>query len=277
MLTTWQVELVPTIAMVVSAAAYLAGVLAVARRHPARPWPWARSLAFLGGLAAIAIAIDGWPGVYDDVLPAHMAQHLLLIMVAPPLLVAGRPVTLALHATRNPWHTRVKKVVRSRAARAVTWPPFTIALYTVVVAGTHLSPLIAAQGALHDTEHVAYVVAGYLFFLPVTGSEPISWRPSLLGRYVLLVAAMPADVGTGAVLLLAPSLGSYGAAWGYTAAARQTAGLIMIAGGELIMAAFAVALAAKVTLEATRESDFAGLDAYNASLAALRARDLPRS
>jgi putative copper resistance protein D len=37
-----------------------------------------------------------------------MVQHLLLIMVAPPLLVFGRPVTLLLHAVRNPAHRRVK-------------------------------------------------------------------------------------------------------------------------------------------------------------------------
>jgi len=79
----------------------------------------------------IATAIQGSDGVYDDVLLcAHMVQHLLLIMVAPPLLVYGRPVTLLLHATRNPWHGWVIRVVRSTTVTALTWPPFCVALYS---------------------------------------------------------------------------------------------------------------------------------------------------
>ena len=40
----------------------------------------------------------------------------MLIMIAPPLLVLGQPVTLLLHASRNPLHTWAKRVVRSRVA-----------------------------------------------------------------------------------------------------------------------------------------------------------------
>src|SRR5205807_1891155 len=96
-LTTWQFVPFASVPLALCAALYLAGTRAVARAHPARPWPGARSTAFLAGLAVIAAAVCGSDGVYDDVLlRAHMVQHLLLIMVAPPLLVYGRPVTLLL-------------------------------------------------------------------------------------------------------------------------------------------------------------------------------------
>jgi putative copper resistance protein D len=201
--------------------------------------------------------------VYDDVLlRAHMAQHLLLIMVAPPLLVYGRPVTLLLHAVRNPWHARVMGVVRSRAATALTWPPFSVALYSAVVLVTHLTPLILATGWLHDGEHLAYLMAGYLFFLPVTGSEPARWRPSLFFRYLLLLAAMPADIATGAALMLARPFG------GYSAADVHVAGVIMLAGSELIMTALAVLLAAAMVHSPgdARQAD-SMLKEYNAYLA----------
>src|SRR5690348_12217348 len=100
-------------------------------------------------------------------------------MTAPPLLVYGRPVTLLLHATRNPVHTRVKRLLRSRAVTAMAWPPVTVVLYAAVVIVTHLTPLmnqVLADQAVHDAEHAAYLVAGYLFFLPVIGSEPLRWR-----------------------------------------------------------------------------------------------------
>jgi cytochrome c oxidase assembly factor CtaG len=273
-LTTWQFAPLVTAPLVLLAGCYLVAVRRVRVRGRAgarrgRPWPPARIAAFLAGLAVVAVATQGSVGVYDDtLLSAHMVQHLLLIMVAPPLLVAGRPVTLLLHATRNPWHTRVKRVLRSRLAAGLTWPPAGVALYSAVVLCTHLTSLLTAQGALHEAEHGAYLVAGYLYFLPVIGSEPLRWRLQPLGRYVLLLAAMPADMVTGAALMLHGPLGQYGAG------DVRAAGLIMVAGSELIMAAMAVALA--VTLvrgraaAARRSGDpAADLSAYNALLASL--------
>lgn len=271
-LTTWQFSPLASAPLVVLAGLYLAGVRTVARRHPVRPWPWGRTLSFLAGLCATAVATLGYDAVYDDVLlRAHMVQHLLLIMVAPPLLIFGRPVTLLLHATRNPWHTRVKRVVRSRAVTAATWPPLSVGVYSAVVVGTHLTPLILASGPLHDAEHVAYLVAGCLFFLPVIGSEPTRWRPSLFARYLLLLAAMPADVVTGAAYMLARSFG------GYSTADVHLSGLIMLAGSDVIMVALAALLAVGLVrsgdpLPVSRRRPVK-LEAYNAYLASLEPPD----
>jgi putative copper resistance protein D len=226
-----------------------------------------RTLAFLGGLSALTVATQGWVGVYDDTsLADHMVQHLLLIMVAPPLLIAGRPVTLLLHTVRNPWHTRVKRVVRSRLVTALTWPPSGLVLYSAAVLGTHLTGLLLARGTAHDSEHLLYVVAGYVFFLPVIGSEPVRWRVPALGRYLLLLAAMPADIATGAVFMLHGPLGPYGGA------DVRAAGVIMLAGGDLIMTGLAVWLAAAALARRTRHpARLADLAAYNAYLASLEA------
>jgi putative copper resistance protein D len=275
-LTTWEFAPLVTTLLSLLAACYLAAVWRVRVRgrggaRRGRPWPAVRTLAFLGGLVVIAVATQGSPGVYEDTqLTAHMVQHLLLIMVAPPLLVAGRPVTLLLHAARNPWHSRVKRVLRSRTVTALTWPPGTVAVYSAVVLCTHLTGLITARGALHEAEHGLYVLAGYLFFLPVVGSEPLRWRSRPLGRYLLLLAAMPADIVTGAVLMLHGPLGRYGAG------DVRTAGLIMVAGGELVMVGLAMALAVAVVRNTgAREPDRAGaagdLASYNAYLASLDA------
>lgn len=271
-LTTWQFVPLASGPLLLFAALYLAGARAVARRHPLRPWPGLRTLSFLAGLAAIAVATQGSDGVYDDVLlRAHMVQHLLLIMVAPPLLVYGRPVTLLLHASRNPWHGRAIRVLRSRPVMALTWPPLSVALYSAVVLAAHLTPLILARGWLHDGEHLAYLVAGYLFFLPVIGSEPARWRPSLFARYLLLLAVMPADIITGAALMLARPFG------GYSAADVHVAGVIMLAGSELIMTALAVVLAAGlVRSPAAAQRGVSGLREYNAYLASLESKSSGR-
>src|SRR6202042_1639095 len=114
-LERWEFAPVVTAIVVVFAALYLWGAWRVGRRHPARPWPWWRTALFLGGLLVVVLATESGIGAYDDVLFwDHMIQHLMLIMIAPPLLVLGQPVTLLLHASRNPVHTWAKRVVRSR-------------------------------------------------------------------------------------------------------------------------------------------------------------------
>jgi cytochrome c oxidase assembly factor CtaG len=200
----WQFAPVVTGFVVVAAGLYLWGVLRVRRRHPARPWPVWRTALFLGGLAVVVIATQSGIGSYDDVLfYDHMIQHLLLLMVAPPLLVVGQPATLLLHASRNPLHTWAKRTLRSRAVAAITWPPFGVALYVGVIVGTHLTSfmnLVLENGTVHDGEHALYLAAGYLYFLPLIGREPIRWRVSYPSRIFLLFIAMPVDAFTGLVL-----------------------------------------------------------------------------
>ncbi|MBV9204999.1 MAG: cytochrome c oxidase assembly protein [Actinobacteria bacterium] len=278
-LTAWQFAPAVSAALAVLAAAYLAGAGLVTRRHPARPWPAGRTLAFGAGLAAIAAAIQGSPGVYDDVLfSAHMVQHLLLIMVAPPLLILGRPVTLLLHATRNPVHTWVKRVVRSPVVSALTCPAVAATCYAAAVIATHLTPLMnlaIGNTAVHDAEHVLYLVVGYLYFLPVAGAEPIRWRLPLFGRYLLLLAVMPVDTAVGVALMLAPrelfpAYARAGRTWGPSLVADlHQGGLIMFAGSDLVMVVIAVVVAV-CFVRARPPADLPGdLDAYNARLAAL--------
>ena len=200
----WQFAPVVTGFVVLAAGLYLWGVVRVQRRHPARPWPLSRTALFLGGLAVVVIATQSGVGSYDDVLFwDHMVQHLLLLMVAPPLLVVGQPATLLLHASRNPVHTWAKKLLRSRVVTWLTWPPFGVALYVGVIVGTHLTSfmnLVLANETVHNAEHVLFLVAGYLYFLPLVGREPIRWRVSYPSRIFLLFLAMPVDAFTGLVL-----------------------------------------------------------------------------
>ncbi len=284
-LRVWQFAPLATATLLVLAAAYLTGVRRVAAHNPQRPWPAGRTLAFLAGLGVIAVATQSSLGGYDDVLfSVHMVQHLLLIMVAPPLLVLGRPVTLLLHAAGNPVHTWVKRAVRSPVVTVLTWPPVAIALYCAVVAGTHLTPLmdlVLENSAAHDAEHLLYLIAGYLFFLPVVGSEPIRWRLSLMVRFLMLLIVMPVDTLVGVILMIVPRelFPPYlhaGRAWGPSPLADLHAGgIIMWAGSDLVMAAVAVGLAVRLVHGASqaghgRAADGeARLAAYNARLAAL--------
>jgi cytochrome c oxidase assembly factor CtaG len=203
-LTQWEFAPAVSVAVAVAAALYIWGAIRVGRRHPARPWPGWRTAMFMGGLAVVVIATQSGIGAYDDVLEwDHMIQHLMLLMVAPPLLVAGQPFTLLLHASRNPLHTWAKRVVRSKTVAALTWPPVGLIAYVVMVTVTHLTSLAdltITNPTAHNAEHVLFLVVGYLFFLPLLGREPIRWRLSHPVRFVILALAMPVDTFTGLVL-----------------------------------------------------------------------------
>jgi cytochrome c oxidase assembly factor CtaG len=253
-LREWQFAPLVTAALLVLALGYLTGVRRVARRHPARPWAAWRTLAFLAGLGVITVATQSSLGVYDDVLfSVHMVQHLLLIMVAPALLVVGRPVTLLLHSVSNPVHAWVKRVLRSPVVTTLTWPPAATTLYCAVVVGTHLTPfgnLVLRSPAVHDAEHVLYLLAGYLFFLPVLGSEPIRRRVSMAGRYLMLLVAMPVDTATGVILMLVPhelfpAYAHTGRTWGPSLLTDlHDGGIIMWTGSDILMTLLACTVAA---------------------------------
>jgi cytochrome c oxidase assembly factor CtaG len=244
-LTQWQFAPVVTALAVVFAALYGWGVVRVARRHPARPWPLWRAGMFAGGLAVIVIATQSGVGAYDDVLFwDHMVQHLMLLMVAPPLLIAGQPMTLLMHASRNPVHRWTKRALRSRVATFLTWPVFGAVAYTAAVVAAHLTSLanlVETNQTVHDAEHAGFLIIGYLFFLPLIGREPIRWRLSYPMRFVILVLVMPVDTFTGLVL----GYGGAGTAglptgprpsWAPTPVADLHAGgAVMWIGGDAIM------------------------------------------
>ncbi|MGE5289828.1 MAG: cytochrome c oxidase assembly protein [Micromonosporaceae bacterium] len=253
-MSPWRFAPLVDVGLVLLAGGYLLGVWRIHQRHRARPWPAHRAAAFLLALGVIAVATQSSIDVYDDVLfSMHMIQHVLLIMVAPPLLVFGRPVTLLLHAVRNPLHTWAKRAVRSPVAAALTWPPGTAVLYAVVVAGTHTPPfmdLVVENGTAHNAEHVLYLITGYLLFLLIIGSEPIRRRVALPGRFLLLLAAMQVDTVVGVVLMLAPggTFAAYaraGRTWGPSVVTDlHHGGMIMFIGSDIVMTIPALAICA---------------------------------
>lgn len=244
-LSHWQSAPVVTTCVVLAGGLYLWGVVRVARRHSARPWPAWRTGMFLGGLAVVVLALQSGIGSYDDVLFwDHMIQHLLLVMVAPPLLILGQPITLLMHASRNPLHTWVKRVVRSPVVSFLTWPVFGFLAYAAAIVVAHLTGLAnltARNPAAHDVEHVAFLIIGYLFLLAIVGSEPIKWRLSYPTKLVLLFLVMPVDTFTGLVI----SYGTAGTpglpagprpAWAGSALGDLHAGgAVMWVGGDGIM------------------------------------------
>jgi cytochrome c oxidase assembly factor CtaG len=88
---SWSIPSGPAVAILVSFIFYLRGWIRLQFRVPDRFPVW-RLLSFAGGLATVFVAVasplDAFAGL---LLQVHMIQHLLLMMLAPPLILAGAP------------------------------------------------------------------------------------------------------------------------------------------------------------------------------------------
>src|SRR6188474_3055390 len=108
LLLGWTFEPLPTLAIAVAVGWWVWAVRRVDRAHRANPVPRRRSVAFGLGMLAIAFALLSGIDRYDTTLfSVHMVQHVLLAMVAAPLLALAAPITLILrvasHETRVRW------------------------------------------------------------------------------------------------------------------------------------------------------------------------------
>ena len=246
--TAWQLDAVALAVLVLTAAAYLTGVALAGVRSPGEPWPLRRTLSFLAGLGVCVIATCGSIGVYDQVLfTAHMAGHLALVMVAPALMMWGRPLRLLLQASPPARRARIERMLHGRVLGVFFAPPVALAAYAAVIVGSHLTGLmdtIMRNTWAGQVEHLVYVLAGCWFFALVVGDEPIRWRLASPARWLLLAIAMAVDTFTGIVLMqgthavaLQPSLLDVNAL-----SDTRTGGAIMWFGGDAIMAAIMIAL-----------------------------------
>jgi putative membrane protein len=160
---------------------------------------------FMSGLAVIAFALLSPIGRYSDqLLSVNMVEHLLLMMVAPPLLLLGAPVTLALQASGPSLRKRyLVPLLRSRTVRFLSSPILAWGLFAGVLWVSHFSSLYERtleSGAVHDLEHVLYLFAALLFWRPVVAKDPAPGRLSGPARLFYLFLAMPVTAFLGMVI-----------------------------------------------------------------------------
>ncbi len=222
-------------------------VLAVGRARSR--WPVRRTLSFIGGIACVLVALQSGIDAFDDrMLSVHMVQHLLLMQVAAPLLLLGRPVTLVLAATRPSTRARMAALVHRPIARALASPAFGFASLGVVLWGSHFTSWYEAalsDEALHALEHLAYLVGALLFWWPVIGRDPGAARLSHPGRILYLFLAMPVQSLLGFVItsadhVLYPHYAAVARALGGSALADQRLGGTLMWEGSMLVGAVAL-------------------------------------
>jgi cytochrome c oxidase assembly factor CtaG len=261
----WQLSASVAVPAAGAAALYLVGARRTRSSGAPTPraigrWPLRRTVAFLAGISAVLIALQSGIDAYDDqLLSVHMIQHMLLLVVAPPLLLLGRPVILALRSL--PPGQRGAFARALDATRRVTGPLQSLAIFAAVILLTHLPWFYDAtlrHPVLHDTEHAVYVLAGLLMWSPLVDGDPVPrHRLSGLSKLGYLIAAMMPMALVGAYLnrhatLVYPAYGPPARALGISGLDDQAqAGAIMwvVGGCDMTAVGLWAALAAMVAEE----------------------------
>jgi cytochrome c oxidase assembly factor CtaG len=186
-LADWTLEPTVIAGLVVAALLYGRGAIYSRQHGQASRLHWWHVLAFYGGLLIIFIALESALDDYADrFLWAHMIQHELLIMAAPPLLLLGMPTlplwrAVPLSARRASLLWLMRRRGTRRAVHAigsfVKAPATCWGIFIVTVYAWHLPALYdAALGniTIHAFQHLCFLWAGLFFW-----SQVLPWRPGM--------------------------------------------------------------------------------------------------
>ena len=221
--------------------------------HGIRRWQaWSAAAGWMVLLVALISPVDALGGV---LFSAHMAQHELLMAVAAPLLVLGRPVLAMLWALPVGWRRIAGRWAAAapvrKSWRALTWPSAAWVLHAIAIWGWHsprLYDAAVARESVHALQHASFLGTALLFWWALICGHAARRRYGAAVLYLFTTAVHTTALGAVLALASRPLYMVYTstAAWGLTPLEdQQLAGLIMWvpAGVAYLIAALAFVLA----------------------------------
>jgi cytochrome c oxidase assembly factor CtaG len=200
-----------------------------------------QAACFAGGIIVLALSlISPIDTLSDDLAWAHMTQHMMLMLVAAPLLVAGSPGIVAAWAMPHRWRQPLARLWASlglrETSRWLLWHPVALwLLFAIVLWVWHLPALYEAalqSGLIHDVQHLAFLGAACLYWRVLF--DPIGrvkLTPALGVAYLFTTSLHGMLLGLFMALsprYWYPSYGGTTQAWGLSPLEdQQVAGFIM--------------------------------------------------
>jgi cytochrome c oxidase assembly factor CtaG len=245
--TNWDIPWAVTAALAVTAAIYVRGWLQIRQTRP-EIFPVWRLVAFLAGLLAIFIAVASPLDTFSEsLLFMHMAQHFVLMSIAPPLMVLGAPVVPILRGLPRAVIRWLRPLFATQAIHRIggflTKPKVAWVAMNAAYLGWHIPKAyefaLASEG-WHNFEHACFFLTSVMFWWPVITPWPHRQRGS---RWLLLPYLVLADLvntGLSAFLcfsgrLLYPSYGAIPRLFGLSALNDQiAAGAFMWVAGSTV-------------------------------------------
>lgn len=169
--TNWVLDATVVVGVFALAAWYIWATGPLNRRSPGveeRPVSTGQRVAFLGGCLALLVALspplEDWAGL---LLTAHMVQHVILTLVAPPLFLLGVPVWMWRPLLRWEWVARAGYVL-TRPVVAIFLSGFAFIIWHI----PDLYNLALINEPVHVFQHVTYLGTALLAWWPVLGRLP---------------------------------------------------------------------------------------------------------
>lgn len=254
---SWAGEPLALVGLAAAVWCYARGTAAVWRqvgrgRVVTRWHAWAWALGVVALAAAVASPLEAVAG---SLFSAHMVQHVLLTIVAAPLLVLSRPTVPLLQGLPHAWRRRTARWRQqaeplTRITYASVWPLGVAGLYAGVTLLWHLpGPYQAAvrSDVVHGLEHATLLGAAVLLWWVIRETGQRSEFGHGTGIIVVFIVALT-HTALGAVLTFAPHVlyAHYAAAtevWGIGPLYDQhLAGLAMWAPGKIVHGVVTVVL-----------------------------------
>jgi len=179
-LASWSFPPWVTALDLLSALLYVRGWLILRRVIPSRFPAW-RLLSFLGGIASLQVALASPIDAFDAFsLTDHMTQHMILMMIVPPLVLLGNPMIPLLRGMPRPVARKVvgpflrwRPVVR--LGETICHPAFCWIVFSISMAAWHLPgpyDLALRSDGWHEVEHASFLFTSLLFWWPVVQPWP---------------------------------------------------------------------------------------------------------
>lgn len=210
LLFDWRFDLIYGSAAIALAALYLVAARRLRTRGDA--WPVGRTVAWLAGCLILLLATSSGIGRYAPAMfSVHMAQHMLLGMLVPILLVLGAPITLALRTLPGGGRTGpsgprewLLAGLHSPVARFLSYPLITLPLFVGSYYALYFSGLFEValyQHWAHLAMNLHFLTVGTLFFWPLVGIDPSPRRLPPAARLGIVFASVPFHAFFGVALM----------------------------------------------------------------------------
>jgi len=111
-------------------------------------------------------------------------------VLAPLFLALGRPLTLAIAVAPGRAGARLEAAIRSRTARALTFPAITTLLLVAVPFAVYFSPWYTAyfhSTGIRELTYLALIIPGLVFFWTLIRTDPVPWAyPYLVTLWIMI-------------------------------------------------------------------------------------------
>ncbi|MBX3053240.1 MAG: cytochrome c oxidase assembly protein [Caldilineaceae bacterium] len=174
-----------------------------------------RLASYMTGMVLLALALLSPIDVLSGQLFfMHMIQHMLLMMIVPPLLWLAGPFAIGLWGLPRPLRLRIggwfqKESRFHQVLRLITQPGLSWMLLVAILYGWHdpwAYSIAQGNGWVHDMEHISFFGLSMLFWWRVVGAGPhIHGRSNLFSRIIYVLAMVPPNMLLGASIALAES------------------------------------------------------------------------